>query len=520
MNATELEADFSKRTMSNLITEVVYVILAAAIGLLMVPYYIGELGMSAYAVVPLATSVTSYVMIVADAFCSSVNRYFIVALKRDSREEVSVVFGTSMFSVLRICAVVMPLTALLAYLSPMFFDISGSSYGSVRLLFLMVLWAALVVAVGSCFNNALVAKNKLYSINMARISYLVVQVVLIVALFLFDTPRLEFIGLAYLLASLFYLVLSYILMRSDFPWLKLSFRVRDRTYLKEMDRLSVWSIVNRLGSLMSIQASLIVANVCLGAYSEGSFSLVTSLVSMVGTACLAITNVFNPFLFKHYASQDRPSMVNTCVTGARFLSLILAFPLAFLCVFSPEILTAWVGEEFVFLEGIIWVMVTFLMMQSVMSVLDVVPTITLDIRGMAIITVMFGALNVILAVMFCSFTDLGLMGVAVAWTVSISLRSCIAIPFYVAGTLDAQVKRFFVPQAVGLLLFAVLSVIMISVSHFLEVPSNLFVLGIVFLVSYAVYVPLAFRAVFRKDDRIRVLDLMPARLSALIGRFI
>jgi H+/Cl- antiporter ClcA len=85
----------------------------------------------------------------------------------------------------------------------MIFDTPDSSSWSVRFLFLMVLWSALVIAIGSCFNNALIAKNKIYSINIARISYLVLQIALIVSLCFFGTPKLEYIGLAYMISSLF-----------------------------------------------------------------------------------------------------------------------------------------------------------------------------------------------------------------------------------------------------------------------------------------------------------------------------
>ena len=513
-------SDFSRRSLSNLVTEAVYVVFAAVIGLVMVPYYVGELGMSAYAIVPLATSVTSYVMIVADAFCSSVNRYLVVSLERDSREEVSVVFGTSMFSVLRIAVMVLPAMMLLAYLSPMVFDISGSSATSVRVLFMTVLVSALVVAVGSCFNNALVSCNKLYSINIARISYLVIQVVMVLVMFRFGVPRLEYIGLAYLIASTSYLILSYILMRRDFPWLRVSLGKRDGGYLRDMDRLSVWTVLNRLGSLLSLQASLIVANIMLGTYEEGSLSLAVSLVSMIGTACLAVTNVFNPFLFRHYADGDMTAMGNTCAMGARFLSLALAMPLAFVSVFSPEILTAWVGPEYVFLEDVIVIMFLFLTMQSAMSVLEVVPTITLGVRGLSVITLSFGALNVSLALLLCVFTDLGMKGVAVAWTVSATLRSCVAVPMYVSGELGMRYRRLFSVQAVGMVLFTVSCLFLYLLSDIVTVPTDIPSLAVMFLAIYIVYMLVAFRVVFRKDERVGMLALMPAGISKVMSRLI
>ena len=520
MGVSEPDPEFSKRAMSNLITEVLYVVIAAVIGLVMVPYYIDELGMVAYAIVPLATSVTSYVMIIADSFCSSVNRFLVVSLERGSEDEVRTIFSTSMFSILRIVLIVMPIMAILAYLSPMIFDAPDSSFWAVRSLFLMILWSALIVAVGSCFNNALIAKNKIYSINIARISYLVLQVGFIVLLFSFGTPKLEYIGLAYLISSLFYLVVSYVLMKLDFPWLGISLRSRDPAYLRDIDRLSVWSIVNRVGSLLFLQASLIMTNLFLGAYDEGSFSLVVSLVSMISTACMAIANVFNPFLFRYYSLDDTDSMVDTGRMGMRFLSLLLAMPLAFICMFSQELLTAWVGPEYVFLDDVIWVMFMFLTMQSSMSILDVVPTITLRIKGMALITVGFGILNLILATLFCLFTDWGLMGVAVAWAISMTLRGCVAYPIYISWTMGTDRRSFFGPQFVGAILFIVSVFMMYVLSMVITMPTSLISIILIFIVIYVVYLLISMRFVFRGKDKEMLLTFMPDRISELIARII
>lgn len=516
----ESESEFSKRTLSNLVTELVYVVIAAVIGLLMVPYYIGELGMVAYAIVPLATSVTSYVMIVADAFCLSVNRFLVVSLERETQKEVGRIFSTSLFSVLRIVAIVLPVMAVLAYLSPMLFDTPVGADLSVRLLFMSVLSAALVVAVGSCFNNVLIARNKIYSINLARISYLLIQIGLIIAMFSFGTPRLEYIGYSYLVAAASYFLISYVLMKRDYPWLKVSLSERDPACLREIDRLSIWSIVNRVGNLMSIQASLIVANMCLGAYDQGSLSLVVSLVSMIGTACMAITNVFNPFLYRYFACEDTDSMVSVGRMGMRFLSVLIAMPLAFVCVFSPELFTAWVGEEYVFLSDIVWVMFVFLTMQSTLSIVEVVPTITLKVGGMAMITLGFGLLNVLLSISFCLFTDWGLMGVAVAWAIAMTLRSCIVAPMYVSWSMGVGRYTFLSPQLIGLALFIGSAIVMEVVSMFAVMPDSLMSIMAVFLVMYSVYGLVALRLVFRGDSKRELLRMMPDRVAGIVDRLI
>ena len=58
---------FTSKVSLNMVTNVVRTVLMAVIGLLMVPYYIGEFGLAAYAILPLATSLTSYFISIADS---------------------------------------------------------------------------------------------------------------------------------------------------------------------------------------------------------------------------------------------------------------------------------------------------------------------------------------------------------------------------------------------------------------------------------------------------------------------
>ncbi len=54
------DAGFSSRVSLNAVSNILRTAVVAATGLMMVPFYIGELGFGAYAVVFLATSVSLY----------------------------------------------------------------------------------------------------------------------------------------------------------------------------------------------------------------------------------------------------------------------------------------------------------------------------------------------------------------------------------------------------------------------------------------------------------------------------
>lgn len=508
---------FSDRTFFNLVTEVLYVVIAALIGLLMVPFYIDELGMFAYAIIPLATSVTSYVMIFSDSFCSAINRYFVISLEGDDMDDANITYSTSLRAILRMAIVVMPMMAFVSFLTPMIFDIAESSAHSVRILFFAVLWSAIIVACGSCFNNALIAENKLSTINTIRILYLVVQVSMILALFISDKPSLEYIGLAYLSSALVYLILSYVVMKRDYPELRFRMSNYSSSRMKEIGNLGIWSIINRVSNLMFLQASLIITNMMLGAVEEGNFSLAVSMVSMIGTGCMAIANVFYPYYYNLYSKGDMNGIVDVAVTGMRFMGVLLAFPLAYICVFSEQILSIWVGSEFAFVKDVIWIMFAFLISQSVMTVMDAIPTIMLKVRGIASISLVMGFVNILLAVVLCTFTDLGIIGIGIAWAVSMTIRSCILYPLYLSRIIGFGSSRLFSSELMSLGLFVVSVVTLQVISQIVVVNASIASILITFIPLFLVYIILFTRYVFNDNDKKFLLASMPGSISRLFG---
>jgi len=82
LNLNKGQQNLRTQLPKNLITNVVLFLVSILIGVFLVPYYIDTLGVSSYALVPLATSITSYVNLVIQSLNSSVSRYLTVDLQR------------------------------------------------------------------------------------------------------------------------------------------------------------------------------------------------------------------------------------------------------------------------------------------------------------------------------------------------------------------------------------------------------------------------------------------------------
>lgn len=504
---------FVQRTFSNMATEVAYVLVATLNGIFMVPFFKAELGLAAYAIIPLATSVTGYVTIMSDSFSEAVNRYFIISLRKGDTDDSLLTYNTSIRAMLKLCAIIMPIMALVAFASPYVFNIGDSSRTDVQLMFLLTLWSTMVFALGTCFNNTFVAENKMSLINALRITYLLSQILIILVLFTLDSPSLVHIGTAYMVAAILYTSLSFILMRRNYLFLRFRPGMNDSRRLRSIGNLGTWAIVNKLGGMFFLQASLIIVNLFIGVEAEGHFSFVVTMVSMVGTTCMMFSNVFSPHYYDSYASDNMVRMANIARVGVSFTGMIIAMPLAFVCVFSSQILTAWVGSSEAFLSDIVWVMFSILILHYSLYVLNPISTVALKARPAALQVLFCGIINIVLALIVVMFTDWGLMGVALSWVVSMLIRSILAFPVLNARILKTSLKNILIPQWKSAGLFVISVIVLWSFSRLFTMPSSLFVIAVSFLLLFAVYLVIAINVMFNKDEKQELLRFMPANIS-------
>jgi membrane protein EpsK len=102
LNLNEKQEKLNKQLPKNLISNFAYFILNILVGILLVPYFIDNLGVAGYAIIPLATSLTNYVGLVVQSLNSSVSRYLTIDIQRSDYEKANETFNTALFGTLLI----------------------------------------------------------------------------------------------------------------------------------------------------------------------------------------------------------------------------------------------------------------------------------------------------------------------------------------------------------------------------------------------------------------------------------
>ena len=130
----EFKREFSRNLTSNAILFVINII----VGLLIVPFYIHTLGLAAYGIIPLATSFSSYVMMVLDSLNAAISRFLTIRIHRSDEAGSIRIFNTALITITGLILLFTPVAAIVAWFAPEFFSITGVERNSVFFLFLLI----------------------------------------------------------------------------------------------------------------------------------------------------------------------------------------------------------------------------------------------------------------------------------------------------------------------------------------------------------------------------------------------
>lgn len=515
MEETKPKENLSKRLLPNTIMNISSLVVTGIIGLLMVPYYIDSLGMAAYGIVPVSLFMVGYVTVVSDSIINAAYRYLVISVQKGDYEDANRTYSTTVYGLLLIVAIAIPLAALFSYFTPEIFDITGNDARSVRILFMCIFASVLTTVWSNVFAAVLMANNRMDLQSLARIIQSVSQIVLIIILFTAFYPTIRAIGISYLLMAIAAMGIYHVFSRRVAPEIKSSRKNFSMPRFREIIGVSGWNFATAVGNLLFIQMSLMMANIFFGSETGGEFSIIVSIISIITAVSTAVTNAFSPIIYNKFATETTKDMAYTVRSAVKVLGMLLAPILAFLCVFSPQILTIWVGSEYAHLSGIIWIMLSLMVVFEAITPVSTISLAHLKIKIPAVMTVIFGLFNIVLAFLFFR-AGYGLEGLAAAWVISMFAKNCLFYPWYHSEICGMGAFTFYKPLIYGFTGFAVCAVFFYAIDYIIGVPANLIVLGLLFIVLISVYSVPAARYSLNENEKSLLKSCIPEKIYSRI----
>lgn len=286
-----------------------------------------NIGVDAFGFVSLSKAFASYAVIATTALNSYASRYIALEYHKKNFEKANIYFNTVFFGNVFCGIVLIILASIFTYFMPLILSIPVNLISDVRILFLLVFANLFITLVGTAFQPSAIIKNKLIQVSVFKgLSYIMEALVLLV-IFSFVRPRVFFVGVGMICATLFINV-AYSIMNSKYtPELKISYSKFRITSVKELIINGIWNSFNSLGNTLNSGLDLLVSDALLSAIAMGQISIVKTMVSIFSNLYQMVCQPFEPILLKCYAGGDKKELIINLKTAMKISGLIsnLAF---------------------------------------------------------------------------------------------------------------------------------------------------------------------------------------------------
>ena len=496
----------------NVSSNLAFVLVQTVANLWLTPYLIHYLGIAVFGMVPLVSSLVSYMAILGTAHHATVSRFLAIELEHGEGVSANKTFNTALFATIGAILALGPLILVISFVFSTLFHVPPGWERDAGWLFAIVGMSFFVTTVSNNFGVSPFIHSRFLWINIVNLVALLARMGLMFALFSLFRARLWYVGAGILTSALISLVAFALLWRKLTPELHVQIKAFDRSRLGALTGMGGWVAVNTVGAMLLGGADLLIVNAFFGAAMTGGYASAAQFSALMQYLVGTVGGVIRPVILIRYAQGDLAGLRDLSSRVIRLLGFALALPVGLLCGFSRPLLTVWLGPSFGYLSVLLVVIVCHLSLNlSVRPLLDVQNAFN-KVRWPGIVTLLSGGLDLGLAVALATWGKWGATGVAVACAVAWTAKNGFYVPIYTARIMKLPWWAFLPSlsaSVIGTLFVGIASYGLASV----RMPGNWFTLAYSAALVSLVYAAVVWAIGLSRADRQLLKDLYPLRAA-------
>lgn len=421
----------TKQLVINMVASIIAFILNFGINFFITPYITGQFGSDAYGFVKLANDFISYASLVSIALNSMASRFLMLA-----REGGDIELAKKYFSSIHLANIVLsgifviPSVICIIFLEHIV-SIPSILVYEVKLTFALTFVSFLYNLFYSTYSNCFYISNRL-SIGSIRESVAsIIRVLVILSLFAFATPRISYVAVGGLIATIFSVIYNKYYSYKLLP--EFRFKIQDFQWKKVVEVLAagVWNSITKLSQILTSGLDLIVTNIFIGSTEMGYLAVAKTIPNVIVSFNATVANVFSPNMMSLYAKGDVEALKKTSKVAMKFMCMFVTIPNAILIMMGEDFFRLWVPTEPAKLLCILSILTVInSCVTGPLTPLYQIFTITNKVKQNSIVMIGYGLLNIIITFVCLQHTNLGLYAVAgVSLIGSVIVALCYHLPF-------------------------------------------------------------------------------------------
>ena len=413
------------------------------IALFMTPFLLSRLGKEVYGILPLVNSLVAFLVLASGGIQGAVGRYATFYLSKENNETANRFINTAFFLLAGIMGLMLLPFLVCVFFLPVLLNLPAGHEFEAQLVFFILGINLLIGILFSPLTIGLYFKQRFDVKNGITVIGQLFYLALVIAAFHFFRPNIVYVSLSMLVntvvTNVFFIWTSVKLV----PSIRISFTLFDREKLKEIAGFSFWVIIIQATTLIFLNTDYIIINKFLGSASVTNYSLPARFNEMLRNIITAAITVVTPLCTQLEAKGAFDTIRMIFERGQRIV-LFIVIPASFLlCIFSRELLVTWVGSEFAHLSMLFWVVLLPQILILAAMPCNVILGGMGKVKVVGIVNSISAVLNIGLSILFVWGLNYGIMGVALATSLVLSLKNFLFLPVYTSHVIKAPYMNYY-----------------------------------------------------------------------------
>lgn len=427
---------------ANVVSNVLYYAFSIVVNIFFTPYLIQHLGVSSFGIIPLATTVVTYLSVLTLVLNAGIGRYITLNLEKNNVEEAQKFFNTSLVSSAIFVIVVTPPCLYFTLHPQWFFQLPQGKEHPTVLLFMCTLAMFMSTVISSPFEVSTFCRNRFDIRNIIAIFSSIMRVAVVVLLFNVLKAEVWHVGIGILAATFFSFLGSLWAWNKLTPELAINIRQFNCITLKELTGTGGWIAISQIGTILLLSIDLLVVNRLFGPDAGGRYASLMQWSALLRGLGTAIAGVLAPTIIYYFARNEIDGMITYARQSVKFLGLFMALPVGLISGLAKPLLLVWLGPDFVPLAPLLVVMTVHLCLTLGFLPLHNISIATNNVRIPGLFQILIGILNLALAVFLAGPAGWGMYGVATAGAVVLIFRNIVFTPLYAAKIIGRHPGTF------------------------------------------------------------------------------
>ena len=408
-------------------------------GLLYTPWMIRTIGKSDYSLFTLANSLIT--MFVVDFGLSAATARFVAVYKAEGNQKKINDFLGAVYKLYILVDIVIAiiLTVIFFKINSIYVKLSSEEIYRFKVVYIIAAANSLVIFPFVTLNGILTAYEKFIHIKFADLVYRFLVVGLMV-LALLNGFGLYAIVTVNAIASISIVIYKLVIIKRQTD-IKVNFRYRDKSLLKQIFGFSIWVTVNTLAQRLIFNITPSILGIVASSGAIAVFGIVITIEGYVYIFTSAINGMFMPKISRlDLESDSNEKLTDLLIKVGRFQYFLNGLIASGFFVCGKTFIKLWMGTDYMeAYYGILLVLIPGIFFNST-QIANTLIIVRNKVKYQAVIGVIVGIVNV--AVSFVLSRFYGVIGASVSIFIAYSIRVVLYL-ILDKKVLNLQMNRFF-----------------------------------------------------------------------------